>query len=74
MRMAPFWRNLGCPDMRHAIGYTRCITRAGASCGGAAGFRQLSRSISKHRTRTRFPALRLARLAMTRGGIQGASV
>jgi 1-deoxy-D-xylulose-5-phosphate reductoisomerase len=63
---------LGCPDMRHAIGYALHYPRRGKLPVERLDFAKLSRLDFEAPDETRFPALRLARLAMTRGGVQGA--
>lgn len=63
---------LGCPDMRHAIGYALHYPRRGKLPVERLDFAKLARLDFEAPDETRFPALRLARLAMTRGGVQGA--
>lgn len=63
---------LGCPDMRHAIGYALEFPRRGHLPVERLDFAKLSRLDFEAPDEMRFPALRLARLAMTRGGVQGA--
>jgi 1-deoxy-D-xylulose-5-phosphate reductoisomerase len=63
---------LGCPDMRHAIGYALEYPRRAALPLERLDFARLARLDFEAPDEDRFPALRLARLAMTRGGVQGA--
>ncbi|MGN7294869.1 1-deoxy-D-xylulose-5-phosphate reductoisomerase [Rhizobium sp. SAFR-030] len=63
---------LGCPDMRHAIGYALEYPRRAALPLERLDFARLARLDFEAPDEERFPALRLARLAMTRGGVQGA--
>jgi 1-deoxy-D-xylulose-5-phosphate reductoisomerase len=63
---------LGCPDMRTAIGYTLTYPRRPTLSVERLDFAKLSRLDFEAPDETRFPALRLARLAMSRGGLQGA--
>ncbi len=63
---------LGSPDMRHAIGYALHYPRRGRLPVERLDFAKLSRLDFEAPDEDRFPALRLARLAMTRGGVQGA--
>jgi 1-deoxy-D-xylulose-5-phosphate reductoisomerase len=63
---------LGCPDMRHAIGYALEFPRRASLPVERLNFAKLSRLDFEAPDEDRFPALRLARLAMTRGGVQGA--
>ncbi|MCY1665746.1 1-deoxy-D-xylulose-5-phosphate reductoisomerase [Rhizobium sp. SL86] len=63
---------LGCPDMRHAIGYALHYPRRGKLPVERLDFAKLSRLDFEAPDEERFPALRLARLAMIRGGVQGA--
>jgi 1-deoxy-D-xylulose-5-phosphate reductoisomerase len=63
---------LGCPDMRTAIGYALTYPRRPTLSVERLDFAKLSRLDFEAPDETRFPALRLARLAMSRGGLQGA--
>ncbi|MDP9837505.1 1-deoxy-D-xylulose-5-phosphate reductoisomerase [Neorhizobium huautlense] len=63
---------LGCPDMRTAIGYAMQYPKRASLPVERLDFTKLSRLDFEAPDETRFPALRLARLAMTRGGVQGA--
>jgi len=63
---------LGCPDMRTAIGYALAYPRRPTLSVERLDFAKLSRLDFEAPDEHRFPALRLARLAMTRGGLQGA--
>jgi 1-deoxy-D-xylulose-5-phosphate reductoisomerase len=63
---------LGAPDMRHAIGYALQYPRRAKLPVERLDFAKLARLDFEAPDETRFPALRLARLAMTRGGVQGA--
>ncbi|MEB2847690.1 1-deoxy-D-xylulose-5-phosphate reductoisomerase [Rhizobiales bacterium RZME27] len=63
---------LGCPDMRTAIGYALQYPQRASLPIERLDFAKLSRLDFEAPDETRFPALRLARLAMTRGGVQGA--
>lgn len=63
---------LGCPDMRTAIGYALQYPKRASLAVERLDFAKLSRLDFEAPDETRFPALRLARLAMTRGGVQGA--
>ncbi|MFD1746468.1 1-deoxy-D-xylulose-5-phosphate reductoisomerase [Rhizobium helianthi] len=63
---------LGAPDMRHAIGYALHYPRRGKLPVERLDFAKLSRLDFEAPDETRFPALRLAKLAMKRGGVQGA--
>lgn len=63
---------LGCPDMRHAIGYALHYPRRGKLPVERLDFAKLARLDFEAPDESRFPALRLAKLAMTRGGVQGA--
>lgn len=63
---------LGCPDMRTAIGYALTYPRRPTLSVERLDFAKLSRLDFEAPDEARFPALRLARLAMTRGGLQGA--
>lgn len=63
---------LGCPDMRTAIGYALSHPRRPNLSVERLDFAKLSRLDFEAPDEERFPAMRLARLAMTRGGAQGA--
>lgn len=63
---------LGSPDMRHAIGYALQYPRRGRLPVEKLDFAKLARLDFEAPDEERFPALRLARLAMARGGVQGA--
>lgn len=63
---------LGCPDMRTAIGYALTYPRRPTLSVERLDFAKLSRLDFEAPDEARFPALRLARLAMIRGGLQGA--
>ncbi len=63
---------LGCPDMRTAIGYALSHPARPALDVQRLDFAKLSRLDFEAPDEERFPALRLARLAMERGGMQGA--
>ncbi|WP_111564873.1 1-deoxy-D-xylulose-5-phosphate reductoisomerase [Rhizobium sp.] len=63
---------LGAPDMRTAIGYALAHPRRPNLPIERLDFAKLARLDFEAPDETRFPALRLARLAMTRGGVQGA--
>ncbi|WEZ82283.1 1-deoxy-D-xylulose-5-phosphate reductoisomerase [Rhizobium sp. 32-5/1] len=63
---------LGCPDMRTAIGYALSHPRRCNLPVERLDFAKLSRLDFEAPDEVRFPALRLARLAMQRGGTQGA--
>ncbi|MGF9565687.1 1-deoxy-D-xylulose-5-phosphate reductoisomerase [Neorhizobium sp. JUb45] len=63
---------LGCPDMRTAIGYALQYPKRASLAVERLDFAKLARLDFEAPDETRFPALRLARLAMTRGGVQGA--
>ncbi|MGI2034907.1 1-deoxy-D-xylulose-5-phosphate reductoisomerase [Rhizobium panacihumi] len=63
---------LGCPDMRTAIGYALQYPKRANLAVERLDFAKLARLDFEAPDETRFPALRLARLAMTRGGVQGA--
>ncbi|MGA1802003.1 1-deoxy-D-xylulose-5-phosphate reductoisomerase [Rhizobium sp. HT1-10] len=63
---------LGAPDMRTAIGYALSYPRRSHLPVERLDFTRLSRLDFEVPDEQRFPALRLARLAMTRGGVQGA--
>ena len=63
---------LGCPDMRTAIGYALSHPRRAALSVERLDFTRLSRLDFEAPDAVRFPALRLARLALERGGMQSA--
>ncbi|WP_137129456.1 1-deoxy-D-xylulose-5-phosphate reductoisomerase [Rhizobium sp. FY34] len=63
---------LGSPDMRHAIGYALEYPRRAHLPVERLDFARLARLDFEAPDEIRFPALRLAKLAMTRGGVQGA--
>ena len=63
---------LGAPDMRHAIGYALQYPRRANLPVERLDFAKLARLDFEAPDEMRFPALRLARLAMIRGGVQGA--
>ncbi len=63
---------LGCPDMRTAIGYALAHPARPKLNVERLDFAKLARLDFEAPDETRFPALRLARLAMTRGGQQSA--
>ncbi|PZM09532.1 1-deoxy-D-xylulose-5-phosphate reductoisomerase [Rhizobium tubonense] len=63
---------LGAPDMRTAIGYALTFPRRSHLPVERLDFAKLSRLDFEAPDEERFPALRLARIAMTRGGVQGA--
>ena len=63
---------LGAPDMRTAIGYALTYPVRPALNVERLDFAALSRLDFEAPDETRFPALRLARTALTRGGVQGA--
>jgi 1-deoxy-D-xylulose-5-phosphate reductoisomerase len=63
---------LGCPDMRTAIGYALSHPARPALNVERLDFAKLSRLDFEAPDEERFPALRLARLAMERGGMQSA--
>lgn len=63
---------LGCPDMRTAIGYALSHPARPALDVERLDFAKLSRLDFEAPDEERFPALRLARLAMQRGGMQSA--
>ncbi|OWV86467.1 1-deoxy-D-xylulose 5-phosphate reductoisomerase [Rhizobium sp. R635] len=63
---------LGAPDMRTAIGYALSFPRRPNLPIERLDFAKLARLDFEAPDERRFPALRLARLAMTRGGVQGA--
>jgi 1-deoxy-D-xylulose-5-phosphate reductoisomerase len=63
---------LGAPDMRTAIGYALTFPRRSHLPVERLDFAKLSRLDFEAPDEERFPALRLARIAMMRGGVQGA--
>ncbi|WP_312407734.1 1-deoxy-D-xylulose-5-phosphate reductoisomerase [Rhizobium sp.] len=63
---------LGCPDMRTAIGYALSYPDRPKLDVERLDFAKLARLDFEAPDETRFPALRLARTAMDRGGVQGA--
>jgi 1-deoxy-D-xylulose-5-phosphate reductoisomerase len=63
---------LGCPDMRTAIGYALSYPLRSNLSVERLDFAKLARLDFEAPDEARFPALRLARLAMARGGVQGA--
>ncbi|WP_144409513.1 1-deoxy-D-xylulose-5-phosphate reductoisomerase [Martelella endophytica] len=63
---------LGVPDMRTAIGYALAYPKRQPLAVDRLDFARLARLDFEAPDETRFPALRLARLAMERGGLQGA--
>ncbi|MBD9374880.1 1-deoxy-D-xylulose-5-phosphate reductoisomerase [Rhizobium sp. ARZ01] len=63
---------LGCPDMRTAIGYALTYPVRSALNVERLDFAKLSRLDFEAPDEVRFPALRLARTALERGGLQGA--
>lgn len=63
---------LGCPDMRTAIGYALSHPRRASLAVERLDFTRLSRLDFEAPDEDRFPALRLARLALARGGMQSA--
>ncbi|MCJ8149913.1 1-deoxy-D-xylulose-5-phosphate reductoisomerase [Shinella sedimenti] len=63
---------LGAPDMRTAIGYALTYPQRSTLDVERLDFAKLSRLDFEAPDETRFPALRLARTALTRGGLQGA--
>ena len=63
---------LGAPDMRTAIGYALAYPERRPLSVERLDFAKLARLDFEAPDETRFPALRLARLAMERGGLQGA--
>ena len=63
---------LGCPDMRTAIGYALTYPQRPALNVERLDFAKLARLDFEAPDEARFPSLRLARLALTRGGTQGA--
>lgn len=63
---------LGCPDMRTAIGYALSYPQRCELPIERLDFARLARLDFEAPDETRFPALRLARRAMEAGGVQGA--
>jgi 1-deoxy-D-xylulose-5-phosphate reductoisomerase len=63
---------LGAPDMRTAIGYALTYPERSALNVERLDFAKLSRLDFEAPDEARFPALRLARIALERGGLQGA--
>ena len=63
---------LGCPDMRTAIGFALSYPARAALNVERLDFARLARLDFEAPDEARFPALRLARLALTRGGQQSA--
>ena len=63
---------LGCPDMRTAIGYALTYPNRPKLNVERLDFARLARLDFEAPDETRFPALRLARTALERGGVQGA--
>ncbi len=63
---------LGCPDMRTAIGYALTYPKRPKLNVERLDFAKLARLDFEAPGEVRFPSLRLARLALTRGGTQGA--
>ena len=63
---------LGAPDMRTAIGYALTYPERSALNVDRLDFAKLSRLDFEAPDEERFPALRLARTALERGGLQGA--
>lgn len=63
---------LGSPDMRTAIGYALSWPRRSVLPVERLDFTKLSKLEFEAPDEERFPALRLARVAMERGGVQGA--
>lgn len=63
---------LGCPDMRTAIGYALTYPMRTKLNVDRLDFAKLARLDFEAPDEIRFPALRLARTAMERGGLQGA--
>jgi len=63
---------LGCPDMRTAIGYALTYPKRTKLNVERLDFAKLARLDFEAPDEVRFPALRLARTAMERGGLQGA--
>lgn len=63
---------LGCPDMRTAIGYALTYPNRSKLDVDRLDFAKLARLDFEAPDEVRFPAIRLARTAMQRGGVQGA--
>ncbi|MCJ9673395.1 1-deoxy-D-xylulose-5-phosphate reductoisomerase, partial [Neorhizobium sp. SHOUNA12B] len=63
---------LGCPDMRTAIGYALTYPNRSTLDVERLDFAKLARLDFEAPDEVRFPALRLARTALERGGVQGA--
>lgn len=63
---------LGCPDMRTAIGYALAYPARTRLSVDRLDFAKLARLDFEAPDEVRFPALRLARTALERGGLQGA--
>ncbi|WJR69308.1 1-deoxy-D-xylulose-5-phosphate reductoisomerase [Neorhizobium sp. CSC1952] len=63
---------LGCPDMRTAIGYALTYPNRPKLNVERLDFARLARLDFEAPDEVRFPALRLARTALERGGVQGA--
>lgn len=63
---------LGAPDMRTAIGYALTYPERSPLNVDRLDFAKLARLDFEAPDEARFPALRLARTALTRGGLQGA--
>ncbi|AXV16601.1 1-deoxy-D-xylulose-5-phosphate reductoisomerase [Neorhizobium sp. SOG26] len=63
---------LGCPDMRTAIGYALSYPERPQLNVERLDFAKLARLDFEAPDEVRFPALRLARTALERGGVQGA--
>ncbi len=63
---------LGCPDMRTAIGYALTYPARTRLSVERLDFAKLARLDFEAPDEVRFPALRLARTALERGGLQGA--
>ena len=63
---------LGCPDMRTAIGYALTYPNRSKLDVERLDFAKLARLDFEAPDEMRFPALRLARTALERGGLQGA--
>ncbi|ENN89546.1 1-deoxy-d-xylulose 5-phosphate reductoisomerase [Rhizobium freirei PRF 81] len=63
---------LGCPDMRTAIGYALTYPARTKLSVDRLDFAKLARLDFEAPDEVRFPALRLARTALQRGGLQGA--
>ncbi|HBF31461.1 1-deoxy-D-xylulose-5-phosphate reductoisomerase [Rhizobium sp.] len=63
---------LGVPDMRTAIGYALTYPKRAALTVERLDFTRLARLDFEAPDESRFPAIRLARMALQRGGLQGA--